>query len=243
MKVWSGLLAVDTLLESVGCGLFSVGVLGHVSTDSPIMGVTFPAVVVGSAVIGTSGGLAVVAYHVRQGFEERSNRWISIAVGGLLSVLALFSLLPIATERPVLSGGSVVIGGTVAVLLPHDTRRGATAASAALALTSHQLLEGMVLAAAYIAGGTVGVLTAVVLTVHTVAETAAVGGSHAVIDRPFRGVGAVVLMQGVYVVAAAGAYAWAVTVPPSTEQFVTALVGTVLLIAGIHECRCSIHSY
>lgn len=226
----------------LGCGLLSVVVSGHVTTDTHIVGLTFPAVVVGSAVIGMSGGLAVVAYHVRSGHDWGSNRRVSIAIGVLLSALALFSLLPIATARPLLSGGSVVIGGAIAVVLPH-ARGGTTAASTAVALTGHQLLEGALLAAAYIAGGAVGVLTAVLLTVHTVAETTAVGGSYAMVDRPFRGAGAVALMEILYAAAAAIAYAWAVTVPPPTEHLLTALVGTVLLTAGVHECRCSPHSH
>ncbi len=216
-----------------------INVGAHVSTGD-VVGLKFPVVVFGSATIGACGGFAVIFYH---SYVNRIKTHVAGSVGILLIGISLLVLLPMMTSQPILSGLSVVVGGSIAMLLPvhDDTHVTPTeATSTAVALTLHQLMEGVVLAAAYVAGGVVGLIAALFLTAHTVVETAAVGTAYVVAGQYKRGGIAVVFMQTVYVIAAVIAFRSALAVPPAAEHITTAIVGSVLLIVGIHSCRCVI---
>jgi zinc transporter ZupT len=237
-RMWIRLLLVVVGSSSVLPTIASA----HIPSTGAIVGLRFSVVVVASAVIGALGGIAVIAFHARRLHEWLTDRRFAQALGIGLCGLAVVILLPLASSRPFLSGGSVILGGVGAVLLPGHTADHAnplTATSAAGALTAHQFIEGVLLAAAYLAGGVVGVIAAVVLTLHTIAETAAVGGAYVLVGRHRRGVAAVVVMQAVYVGAAGIAFMSTQSISPLAEHVITALVAGVLLVVGIHECRCS----
>lgn len=241
-------LFIATLIS--GRGLSTVA-SAHIPSTGETVGLRFPVVVAASAVIGAVGGFAVVASHSRGVDDWVGDRRLVGGLGLILSGLAVIILLPIAPSQPLLSGGCVVFGGVVAVMLPvhtdsHHTDghvRPSKATSTAGALTAHQFLEGLILAAGYVAGGAVGVIAAIVLTVHTVAETAAVGGAYVLAGQHKRGVAAVVAMQAVYVVAASVAFTTTLSISPFTEHLITAVVAGVLLVVGIHECRCSFYGF
>lgn len=230
------------LITLSGSRLLSTGASAHIPSTETIVGLRFSVVVVASAVIGAFGGVAVIVSQSWRMNEWLTDRRFAGALGIALCGLAVVILLPIAFSRPVLSGGSVVLGGLGAALLPGhtDDHLGAlTATSTAGALTAHQFIEGVLLAAAYLAGGVVGVIAAVVLTLHTVAETAAVGGAYIVAGSHKQGITAVVIMQTVYVVAAGVAFTTTQSIAPLTEHVITAVVAGVLFIVGLHEYRCA----
>jgi zinc transporter ZupT len=222
--------------------LLSTGASAHLPTTEAIVGLRFSVVVVASASIGALGGVTVVASQSWRLHEWFTDRRFAGALGIVLCGLAVMILLPIASTRPLLSGGSVVLGGVGATLLPGhtDDHLGPLAATSLTgALTAHQVIEGVLLAAAYLAGSVVGVLAAVVLTLHTIAETATVGGAYVVAGQHKQGVIAVVVMQAVYVAAASVAFMTTRSIAPLTEHIIAAVVAGVLLVVGIHECRCS----
>lgn len=225
--------------------VFSTVASAHVPSTGETVGLRFSVVVVASAVIGALGGVAIVAAHSRGVDEWVGKQRFTGVFGVIFSGLAVLILLPIVPSQPFLSGGCVVLGGVVAVLLPVHTNGHVSpvaATSAAGALTAHQFIEGLILAGGYIAGGVVGIIAAIVLTVHTIAETAAVGGAYVSAGQHKRGIAAVVVMQTVYVVAAVVAFTATVSISPFTEHITAAVVAGVLLVVGVHECRCSLHS-
>ena len=224
-----------------GSALLSTGVSAHLPPTEAIVGLRFSVVVVASAGIGALGGLAVVVSQSWALHEWLTDRHFAGVLGIVLCGLAAMTLLSIAPSRPMLSGGSVVLGGVGAALLPaHDDHLGPLAATSLTgALTAHQCIEGVLLAAAYLAGGVVGVLAAVVLTLHTIAETAAVGGAYVIAGQHKQGVIAVGVMQAVYVAAAGVAFTTTQSIAPLTEHIITAVIAGVLFVIGIHECRCA----
>jgi zinc transporter ZupT len=233
------------LIIALSGSFLSTSAGAHLPSTGAIIGLRFSVVVVASAVIGALGGVAVVASQAHGLHKWLTDRRFSQVLGGGLCGLAILILLPLAPSRPVLSGGSVVLGGVSAVLLPghtDDNVRPLAATSAAGALTAHQFIEGVLLAAAYLAGGVVGVIAAVVLTLHTIAETAAVGGVYVVAGQYKRGVVAVVVMQAVYVGAASVAFISTQSISPLAEHITTALVAGVLLVVGLHEWQCAAHN-
>lgn len=239
-RVWTCLVIA---ILGGGYGLSTV-VSAHIPSTGDSVGLRFSVVVAASAVIGSLGGVAVVASHSRGLADWFGNQRFAGVLGLLLSGLAVVILLPIVPSQPVLSGGCVILGGGVAVLLPahtHGHMRPAAATSAAGALTAHQFLEGLILAAGYIAGGVVGVVAAIVLTLHTVVETAMVGGAYVAARQHKQGIAAVVIMQTVYVVAAGIAFTVTVSISPFAEHLIAAVVAGVLLVVGVHECRCSLY--
>jgi len=103
-------------------------------------------------------------------------------------------------------------------------------------LAIHHGLEGVTLAATYMAGSRIGLATAAILTLHAIAETAVVGGMYIVANRVERGLLAVVAMQICYVGAALGALTLTVSVS-SVASIVPAIASGVLLYIGV--CHAS----
>ena len=107
----------------------------------------------------------------------------------------------------------------------------------------HQLLEGVVLATAYITGGAVGVLATMIITSHTAAETAILGSVYTTANRRKRGFVAILVMQVSYVIAEVVAIATVISVPPLVMNAVSAVVARALLSVGMHECRHSLPNH
>ena len=203
------------------------------------MHVSFPVVLGGSAIIGTLGGVAVMHQSEWLGCWLPGRRFAAV-VGTALIGLATLILIPLVTTQPGFALLSMVFGGLLAIGLPGHGETASTSATTtviASALTMHQLLEGAVLATAYITGGAVGVLAAMIITAHTVAETAILGGVYTTANRRKRGFVAILIMQVSYVIAAVVAIATVISVPPLVMNAVSAVVAGALLRVGMHECR------
>lgn len=211
----------------------------HVTSTGATVGFRFPVLVVGSAVVGSLGGFGVVVARVRRPSDWFGRPAFTGSVGVGLTVLGVLVLLPIGASKPRLAllAGAVGILCAVGLVLRLQVGTGRTTAlSTTGALTLHQVVEGMALAGAYIAGGVVGVTAAVFLTLHTVAETTVVAATHVSVADTQGAVVAVVLMQVVYVIAASVAFAVAWSIPVLVQDLAAAGAAVVLLAVGIREC-------
>jgi zinc transporter ZupT len=208
-------------------------------------GVPIPAVIGASALVGVATGLGTVRWGAGRAATLLTRRRFVAALAVGLVVLGVAFLVPAAADRPVLAAGAAAVGIAVARVVPHrhagtldDPGNGLPAVVLAAVLL-HRAFEGVVLAAGFLAGSTVGTATAALVTLHGSGETAAVAGLYAVAGRPRTATAAVLAVQGGFVVAAAVAVAAAVSVsmPLAAEAVVVAGVAGVLVSFGLHECR------
>lgn len=133
--------------------------------------VSFPVVLGCSAIIRTLGGVAVVYQSEWLGHWLPGRRFAAV-VGAALIGLATRILIPLVTTQPGFALLSMFLGGLLAIVLPaHGETAGTSATTTVTAsvLIIRQFLEGIVLATAYIAGGALGILAAIIITSHTVA--------------------------------------------------------------------------
>ncbi|WP_237713463.1 hypothetical protein [Halococcus hamelinensis] len=232
-------MAAPLLVGVVTLGVGPLLATAHVPSTGATVGFRFPVLVVGSALVGSLGGVGVILARVRRPPSRFGGRGFSGALGVGLSLVGVLVLLPLGPSKPglaLLAGASGVLG---AIGLSRRTRVDddrAVALSTTGALTLHQFVEGTALAGAYIAGGVVGVTAAVLLTLHTVAETAVVAGTHVSAADTSGAVVAVGLMQTVYVVAAGVTFAVAWSIPLFVQDLAAAGAAAVLLAVGVREC-------
>lgn len=202
------------------------------------------AVVVGLPIAaGLVGGLGAVRYRSLRGSEPTEGR--SSLVGGLLLVgLGTASLLPAAAGHLWLSVAGGTVGAAIVRLIagrgPISAVGCGNHAGITLgAISTHRLLEGIVLGTLYSAGAVVGLFGAVVIAGHTALETAAIGGLYATAPHRTWTVGAIVLVQAGYVVGVVAGLDIVGAVPVSVRTLTLAVVGGALVVVGANETKRS----
>jgi zinc transporter ZupT len=223
--------------------LSTAGVVGaHGGTAGS--GVSMPLVVGCSALIGTATGLGAVAVGSRQVAAVLTHRRFALVLGVGLTLLGLSFLAPIADDAPGFALAGTAVGVALAHRVPHHHGNATPGAGRRTLVTGvlgaiglHRVVEGVVLAAGFVAGSTVGLATAAVITVHAAGETAVVGTLLAVADRERLAVVAVLAVQTGFVVAATAATYAAVSVPTVIRSLVVAVAAGLLVSVGLHECR------
>ena len=230
------------VLALIALGVLATGTAsahgGTAGSGVPTLGV-----VVGSALVGTVSGLGAVVVETRRVMAVVSNRRFTAALGIGLTVLGLSFVAPLAGDAPAAALAGVGGGVAVASWVPHRHVRSVTVGHDGFvlgvvgAIGLHRLFEGVVLAAGFLAGSTVGLVTAVVVTLHAAGETVAVATVLTLDGRPRLAVLAVLAVQTGFVLAAAGATLTAVSVPLLLRSLVVTVAAGVLIYFGVHECR------
>lgn len=198
------------------------------------------AVVLGLPIVaGFVGGAVVV--RGRNGTHRSEGTHPSRSGPGFLLVVLGITFSGTAISRSL----SLGIGGGIVGLLSvwwavtsrtSDRRDRRSHANLSLgAVSTHRLLEGIVLGGLYSTGTAVGLLGAVVIAGHTAFETIAVGGLY--VPHRLRIAGAVVLVQAAYAVGAIVGIAVSGTVPPPVQTIAPALAGGILIGIGLDEAR------
>ncbi|SEP65102.1 hypothetical protein [Natrinema salaciae] len=200
--------------------------------------VPFVAAVGLSALLSLFVGLAIVSYYrprvARSGRGATTRREVAV----LLVALGLAASLAALTQQwlPTVAAGA--LGSTVAWI---GRTRGITphagCADAALgAILTHRAVEGILVAGIYATNASFGLLALSLLTVHAIAEAAAVGGLYAPVSRGW-GIWSVVAIQLSFVAGAVAGDLFAWVLPPALVSALLASVGGVLFVAGATEIR------
>lgn len=193
---------------------------------------------------GLIGGVAALHYRSLRAPEDIGPGW-SLAISILISGLGAASLLT-AVEGHL---GLSIIGGTIGAAVTlwlagneaiDQTDCGNHAELTAGAISTHRVLEGVVLGTLYSTGAAVGVLGAGILAGHAALETAAVGGLYATVPRRTQVVGAILIVQVSYIAGGVAGVGLAATVPASIHTLVLAIVGGALLLVGMKEVEYTI---
>lgn len=219
---------------------YAHGTAGHGGTP-----VTF-AVVLGLPIVaGLVGGVVMVRGR-NETHRTAGTHPSGVGLGLLLVGLGItFSGTAISRSLSLGIGGGIVglVSVRWAVNSRTSDRRGHRShANLSLgAVSTHRLLEGVVLGGLYSSGAAVGLLGAVVIAGHTAFETIAVGGLYA--PHRLRIAGAVVLVQAGYTVGAIVGIAVSGTVPLPVHTIALALVGGILLGIGLNEARHTTRTY
>lgn len=233
-----GLVASSTTARAHGAGH---AVPGHSDAIAPFL------IVLGlPAFAGLAGGVMAVRYR-RRVTSGPSDRHSPVAVGLLIVALGIASLLSALEGHSWLLAAGVIFGAVTALRF----ERGETAFEAGCgnhaeltlgAISTHRLLEGVLVGTLYTAGEVVGLVGAIVLAGHAALETAAVGGLYGTARGRIRVVGAIVLVQAGYVVGLIAGLGVLGAIPVSARAFMLALMGGVLLIVGVGETERSINA-
>jgi hypothetical protein len=180
--------------------------------------------------------LVVGLFAVRRATE--TERFVRV-LSGLLLVVGLGAIVSSVVEAYDTAGVGVVVGilVTMGVLRrPHATGRGDSVDAVLGIVLVHRLLEGMVLGALAAGDLAVGVVAAILLAVHTAAETAIVGGLYA-LNRRRRAILAVFVVQLVFVVGSVVGMTAVTVVPLSLRAALFGLSGGVFATVGVHAVR------
>lgn len=153
------------------------------------------------------------------------------AVGFLLVVVGGMTAAPVLAERPVVGSTALVFGGAVGGGLTFRAEHTHTDVTVG-AIGFHRLVEGVSLAAVLSAGSVINAVGFIIISAHTIAECTAVGGHPGLNWR--RAVAAVVLIESVFV-AGVALGAIGVTTAAVPVSWLSAAVGSVLLIVGVEE--------
>jgi len=197
--------------------------------DAPA--VALPVVVAVAALAGIGAGLAAVAANAS--IRSDALAVVDGAVGALLVVLGVTYAASVATAAPALAAAGVAVG-LVAAWGAHGHDRVTRDHAAAAAVVTHRAVEGVALAAVYLAGSTVGVAGAALLAAHATVETGAIGAMYASTDRR-RGVAAVIAVQAGFLGGVAAGYGLTVAVPATPRAVVVAAGAGALLAVGAGE--------
>ncbi|WP_435348125.1 hypothetical protein [Haloarchaeobius sp. HRN-SO-5] len=244
----AGRPAGHTLLLALG-----VGIPGLVASSSTVRAheaghtvlvpggatASFLAVLGLPVLTGLLGGIVALRHHGRE-TPKPPYRPSSIAVGLLIAGLGVASLLSSVAANLWVAAVGVAVGATGALWFEvGETASGPGCGTHAEltfgAVSTHRLLEGLVLGTVYAAGAAVGSLASIALASHAALETAAVVGLYATARRRRRVVGAIVLVQVGYVVGVVVGLGLAGEVPGTARTFVLAVVGGLLLVVGTSE--------
>lgn len=218
--------------------------VGHVVLDHGDGAASFIAVLGLPALAGLVGGAAAVRYCGRK-TSAPTDRLSSGAVGVLVVGLGIASLFSAMVGHRWLSVAGVIVGVAIALQFQGgetapEAGRGTHAELALGAISTHRLLEGVLVGTLYAAGAAVGLVGAIALAGHAALETATVGGLYVTTRRRIRVAGVIVFVQVGYVVGAVAGLGVAGAVPVSARTFVLAAVGGLLLVVGVNETERSI---
>lgn len=231
-----GIGGAGLVLSSSTARAHEVGhtVLGPGDVTAPFL------VVVGlPAVAGFVGGVLAVR-HRRRGTPGPTGRRSPVAVGLLVVGLGVASLLSAVGAHVWVSAVGVTVGaGTAWRVGGGETASGAGRENHAEltfgAVSIHRLLEGVLVGTLFTAGAVVGVVGATVLAGHAALETVAVGGLYGTGDHRLHVVGAIALLQAVYVVGVVAGLGVLGSVPVAARTFVLAALGGLLVVVGTRE--------
>jgi hypothetical protein len=220
-------------LVAVGGGTVLATPAAAHGVDVARAGVEFPLVVagvVGAGLLG--GGLALAAVG-----RVPLNPFQGVAVPLLVALLGGGALAGAVARTPTaaLVGAGVGVGVSRWRGVAHAN--GGDCADATLgAVGLHRTLEGAGLAALYAANAALGLAGALLVAGHAAAETAAVGALYAPAGRR-RAVGAVLAVQAGFAIGAVLGQGVVESAPSGFQVGALALVGSVLLAAGVRETR------
>mgnify|MGYP000421632559 CR=1 FL=1 len=229
------LLVVACLLSVIGTASAHGGTAGSGISVSLVVGL--------SALVGTATGLGAVVVGSRRVVAVLTHRRFTAVLGVGLTVLGLSFVAPVAGETPAFALLGAGAGIVLARRVPHSHAPTATdghdvlVAGVVGAIGLHRLFEGVVLAAGFLAGSTVGLMTAVVITLHAAAETVLLATLVTLDGRTRLAVLAVLAVQTGFVLGALTATAATVTVPVTLRYVVVTVAAGVLVYFGLHECK------
>ena len=207
---------------------------GH--TGAPVdSGLGLPGVITLVVGTGTLGG-AIAAGGYRSAGGLRSSHRISAVVGPLLVVLGVLAAAASLNRHAAVAVGGILLGLVGGGIL---VRRGdeQTCADATVGtIVLHRLVEGVTLAAAYAAGSAVGAFGAILLAGHATAECVAIAGGDGIGGRR-RALGAVVLIQVVFVGGIVVGVLAVDGLPTVPRTGILGIVGGLLSVLGIVETR------
>ncbi|WP_161973207.1 hypothetical protein [Halostella litorea] len=164
-------LAASTVAFAGAARAHEAGAAG----DAPA--VTLSAVVAAASLAGVGGGLVAVAANAS--LRAGALAAFDALVGVVLVVLGATYAASVAGAAPVLAAGGVAVGLVAARLAARGGDRATRDHAAAAAVVSHRAVEGVALAAVYIAGSAVGLAGAALIAAHATVETVAVGAMYA----------------------------------------------------------------
>lgn len=217
--------------------------IGVTSAHDPSAGsifdvyVTFPVMLGFSATVGSLGGainLVIPPETVRRNLGN--SRFIG-TFGIALVALAVLLVYPLLRSQPLLSIGGILVGGAIvlAVSLSTNNRPAAVEANIAFGvLTIHHALEGAALAAAFVTGSKIGLAAGLILTLHTIVETAIISSMYTAVGQYSRGLLAIGIMQVGYIGAALGATVLAISTT-SLGNLMPAVASGVLMYIGLRH--------
>lgn len=231
-------------LSITGMALGSVPVAAH-SSETTADGIPFAVVLGLSAAVGGGVGMIAVYWRWNRLSGHLTHGHVSGLIGAALVGLAALFMIPAARREPSAVPIGLLLGGVVVYSILRyrdltttsfvgDTTVADTVSSA---VWVHRFVEGVALAAAYQHGFALGVVAAIILTIHMMVEMATVGGLYATAGTRLRGLGAVILVQLGYVLAAATTTIAAVSLAPTIDAFMLVTAGSVLFFFGVHGCR------
>lgn len=169
-------------------------------------------------------------------WQRQTLAWLKVSVGPLLVALGLAAMGSAASRQPGIAGvggglGTVVVWG----VLSDGDGPAASDHTVFGAAAVHRAVEGLTLAAAYVAGSVVALLGALVLAGHVTAGTATLSGVWGV--GRLRATGVVLVVQAVFVLGAMATLAVVGGVPELLRIAALAFVGGTLLVVGLVEAN------
>lgn len=220
--------------------LFAVWGLSHAFVGTAAAGGAASGPTIDPLEIAIVGGLAISAgllaglmaiSQQHDGWDWVSVDWLAVAIGPLLVALGLVAMFTAAGDQPGIAGVAGALGTVIAWAVASDGRQ--FGEQTAFGTAVHRAVEGVTLAAAYVAGSVVALLGAVVLAGHVTAETASVSSLYGV--GRLRATGAALIVQATFLFSAVATLAVVGGVPEPLRLASMAFVGGVLLLVGLIE--------
>jgi hypothetical protein len=244
MRWTRGRTALVRLTTAVPVALIVVPatVRAHGTAADGGVGVPFWVVVAAAVGVGVLAGGAVLLTGVSLG--PRVLARFDRLVGVLLVVLGLALAVTAVGESPTLAIAGVAGGGVVAWSVSARTGRSHHANLTFVALGTHRVIEGAVLAVLYLAGAAVGTLAALLVAGHVAIEAAAVAGLYVTTDTaPGRVLLAIALLQIGFGIGIIGGAVLTTAVPAAVRVVVMAVSAGVLLVVGNVEATGRPHRH
>lgn len=225
-------IARRAAVAALGIAFLSTPASAH-GTTAVVRGLSFPLVVAGVVLVSLlGGGFVLVAYGRLPWSTGRAALPVLVFVLGAAALALAVTRSAAATLVGLTAGVGVVYFARDAAI----TDCGICADAALGAVTLHRGLEGVVLATVYAADAALGLVGALVVAGHAAAETAVVGSLYTTAGRWYA-LTAVLVVQTGFVVGVAAGWGVVVSVSPTAEASLLALVGGVLLAVGTQVVR------